>query len=182
MLAGTVDGDFSKKGRRVELMLEGRDVNLQRIPFLREVKGVEMTGTLKGNAMIALREGDLSGQSGLAEFQIRGAILNILPLPGIAPLRVGHIQGSIELKRGKITIKRLSSSGRDFDGQILGNIFLNSHLPLSRLNLKITIKPSGEFDSRYGMLLSLFGPQGKTKGIYAFSLEGTLFRPRLLTK
>ncbi|MFQ5842726.1 MAG: type II secretion system protein GspN [Thermodesulfobacteriota bacterium] len=182
MLDGTVDGDFFKKGRGGELTLVGRDVNLQRIHFLREVKGVEMAGILKGKTMIALRKGDLSGQSGSAEFQISEAVLTRLPLPGIAPFPVGQIQGNIELDHGKVIIKRLISSGANFNGQVLGNIFLNSHLPQSRLNLKITIKPSGKFDPRYRMLLSLLGRQGKTKGIYAFSLKGTLLHPRLVTK
>jgi type II secretion system protein N len=182
MLDGTVDGDFSKKERGGELTLVGRDVNLQRIHFLREVKGVEVVGILKGKTMIALREGDFSPQSGLAEFQISEVMLNRLPLPGIAPLRVGLIQGNIELKHGKVVIKQLASSGGDFNGQVLGNIFLNSDLPQSRLNLRITIKPSGKFDRRYRVFLSLLGSQGKTKGIYTFSLEGTLLHPLLVTK
>ena len=182
MLDGTVDGDFSKKGRENQLTLVGRNVNLQRIQFLREVKGMEMAGILKGKTLMTFRKGDLSGHSGSAEFQISEVMLNRLPLPGIAPLRVGHIQGSIELERGKVIIKQLVSSGGDFNGQVLGNIFLNSHLPQSRLNLKITIKPSGKFDSRYRMLLSLFGPQSKTGGVYAFSLEGTLLQPRFATR
>ncbi len=182
MLDGTVNGDFSKRGRGGDLTLVGRNVNLQRIHFLREVKGVEMAGTLKGQTMIALRKGDLSGQSGSAEFQISEVMLNRLPLPGIAPLRVGQIQGSIELDRGKVIIKRLVFSGGDFNGQVLGNIFLNSRLPQSRLNLRITIKPSGKFDPKYRMFLSVLGWQGKTTGVYAFSLKGTLLHPRLVTK
>jgi type II secretion system protein N len=182
VLDGTVEGEFSRKGRGGDLTLVGRDVNLQRIHFLREVKGVEMAGTLEGKTMIVLREGDFSGQSGSAEFLINEAVLSRLPLPGIAPLGMGQIRGNIELDRGKVTIKRLASSGGDLNGQVLGNIFLNSHLPRSRLNLRITIKPSAKFDSRYRILLSLLGRQGKTEGIYACSLKGTLLRPRLVTK
>jgi type II secretion system protein N len=182
MLDGTVDGDFLKEGRGGKLTLVGRDVNLQHIHFLQEVKGVELSGILQGKTMIGLREGNLFGQSGTAEFQISGAVLKRLPLPGIAPLRVGHIQGHIELEHGKIILKQLTSSGGDFNGQVLGNIFLNSHLPQSRLNLKITIKPSGKFDPRYRMLLSLLGSQGKAKGVYAFSLRGTLLHPRLVAR
>ncbi len=178
MLDGTVDGDFSKKERENQLTLAGRNVNLQRVQFLREVKGVEITGILEGKTLMILREGDLSGHSGSAEFQINEVMLNRLPLPGIGPLRVGQIQGSIELERGKVIIKRLVSSEGDFNGQVLGNILLNSHLPQSRLNLKITIKPSGKLDPRYQMLLSLFDPQSKTGGVYAFSLKGTLLQPR----
>jgi len=182
MLDGTVEGEFSKSGGRGELMLLGRDVNLQRIDILRGVVGVQMEGILKGKTMVTLEGRGISEKSGSAEFLISEAMLNRLPLPGIAPLRVGHIQGSIELKRGKVIIKRLASSGGDFDGQVLGNILLNSHFPQSRLNLRITIKPSGKFDPKYRMLLSLLGWQGKAKGIYTFSLKGTLLHPRLVTK
>ncbi len=182
VLDGTVEGEFSRKGRGGDLTLVGRDVNLQRIHFLREVKGVEMAGTLEGKTMIVLREGDFSGQSGSAEFLISEAKLSRLPLPGIAPLGMGQIRGDIELDRGKVTIKRLASSGGDLNGQVLGNIFLNSHFPKSRLNLRITIKPSAEFDRRYRIFLSLLGRRGKTEGIYAFSLKGTLLHPRLVTK
>ncbi len=182
LLDGTVEGEFSRRGRGGDLTVVVRDVNLQGIHFLREVKGVEMAGTLEGKTMIVLREGHFSEQSGSAEFLISEAMLSRFPLPGIAPLRVGDIQGNIELKQGKVTIKQLASSGRDLNGQVLGNIFLNSDLPKSRLNLKITIKASAKFDSKYGILLSLLGRQGETKGVYAFSLEGTVLHPRLVTR
>lgn len=182
VLDGTVEGEFSKNGGGGELTLLGRDVNLQRIHVLRGVMGMEMAGILKGKTTIVFREEDLSGQSGSAEFEISGAMLSVLSLPGIAPLRVGRIKGSIELERGKIIIKRLTSSGGDLNGQVLGNILINSHLPQSRLNLRITVKPSAKFDPRYQVLLSLFDRQGKVKGIYPFSLRGTLLQPRLVTK
>ena len=182
VLEGTVEGEFSKSGGPGELMLSGKDVNLQRIHILREIVGVEMGGILKGKTMVTLGGEGISEKFGSAEFLISEAMLSRLPLPGVAPLRVGHIQGNIELKRGKVTIKRLASSGGDLNGQVLGNILLNSDLPKSLLNLRITIKPSAKFDPRYRMLLSLLGWQGKTKGIYAFSLKGTLLRPRLVTK
>jgi len=182
VLDGTVEGEFSQSGGPGELILSGKDVNLQRIHFLREVKGVEMGGILTWKTMVTFGGKGISEKIGSAEFLISEAMLSRLPLPGIAPLGVGDIQGNIELKRGKVTIKRLASSGGDLNGQVLGNIFLNSDFPKSRLNLRITIKPSAKFDPRYRIFLSLLGRQGKTEGIYAFSLKGTLLHPRRETK
>ena len=182
ILGGTMEGRFSKRREQGELTLLGRDVNLQRIHILRDVVGVEMEGILEGKTMFTLGGGGISKQSGSAEFVISEAILSKLPLPGVTPLRVGRIQCNIELKGGNIIIKRLAFTGGDLKGKVLGNIFLNSHFSQSRLNLRITIEPSAKFDPRHRVLLSLLGREGQTEGSYAFSLRGTVGRPRLVTK
>jgi type II secretion system protein N len=182
ILEGTVEGGITRRGDKGELTLWGRDVNLQQIDILRDVGGVEMAGILRGKTALTLGEGGISEQTGTAEFTISEAMLTRLPLPGVAPLRVGNIQGQLELKRGNILIKRLAFSGGDLSGQVLGNILLNPNFSKSRLNLRITIKPSAKFDPKYRVLLSLLGRQRQTEGLYAFFLKGTLHRPRLVTK
>jgi type II secretion system protein N len=167
MVEGTLDGDFSKREGRRELALSGRDMSLGRIPI---------------KAMIALREGDISGQSGSAEFLISEATLTRVPLPGIAPVRMGRIQGNMDLKLGRVIIKRLACSGGDFNGQVLGNILLASPLLKSRLNLRVTIKPAAKLDPKYRVFFSLLGRQGKIKESYAFPVRGTLDHPRLVTR
>jgi type II secretion system protein N len=182
ILEGTVEGGITRQGDKGELQLWGRDVNLQQIDILRDVGGVEMAGILRGKTAFTLGEGGISKQTGTAEFTISEAMLTRLPLPGVAPLRVGNIQGQLELKRGNILIKRLAFSGGDLSGQVLGNILLNPNFSKSRLNLRITIKPSAKFDPKYRVLLSLLGRQRQTEGLYAFFLKGTLHQPRLVTK
>jgi type II secretion system protein N len=182
ILQGTVEGGITRRGDKGELQLWGRDVNIQQIDILRDVGGVEMAGILRGKTALTLGEGGISEQTGTAEFTISEAMLTRLPLPGVAPLRVGNIQGQLELKRGNILIKRLAFSGGDLSGQVLGNILLNPNFSKSRLNLRITIKPSAKFDPKYRVLLSLLGRQRQTEGLYAFFLKGTLHHPRLVTK
>jgi type II secretion system protein N len=182
VLGGTLEGDISKREDRRELTLRGRDMSLQQIGILNDVAGVEITGTLRGKTVLTLGEGDISKQSGRAEFLIAKAILSKLPLPGLAPLRIGRIEGEVELRRGSVLVKRLAFSEGDFEGQVLGNIVLSSHFPDSRLNLSITVKPGAEFDPRHRVLLSLLGRKGKSEGSHAFSMRGTLRRPRLVTK
>ena len=182
ILEGTVEGGITRRGDKGELTFWGRDVNLQHIDILRDVGGVEMAGILKGKTALTLGEGGISAQTGTAEFTISEAMLTRLPLPGVAPLRVGNIQGQLELKRGNILIKRLAFSGGDLSGQVLGNILLNPNFSKSRLNLRITMKPSAKFDPKYRVLLSLLGRQRQTEGLYAFFLKGTLHHPRLVTK
>jgi type II secretion system protein N len=182
VLDGTLEGDFFKKGGRGELTLSGRDVNLQRVHVLREITDVEVGGMLQGRAKVAMKKGNIPEQSGSAEFVIDEAVLRKLPLPGIAPLRAGRIQGSVDLKLGRIVIKRLTFSGGDLNGQVVGNILLNSPVSESRINLRITIKPSSEFDSKYRLFLSLLGQEEKTMGLYTFSLRGTVRRPLLMGK
>jgi len=182
ILGGTVEGGITRRGDNGELTLWGRDVNLQQIDILRDVGGVEMAGILGGQGALTLGKGGISEQTGTAEFTISEAMLRRLPLPGVAPLRMGSIQGRVELKRGNIIIKRLAFSGGDLSGQVLGNILLNPSFSQSRLNLRVTIKPSEKFDPRYRVLLSLLGRQRQTEGLYAFFLKGTLHHPRLVTK
>lgn len=182
ILEGTLEGEITRRGGNGELTLWGSDVNLQQIDILRDVGGVEMAGILRGKTVLTLGEGSISEQTGTAEFTITEAILRRLPLPGVAPLRLGRIQGKLELKRGNIIIKRLAFSEGDLSGQVLGNILLNPNFSQSRLNLRITIKPSAKFDPRYRILLSLLGRQRQTEGLYAFFLKGTLHHPRLVTK
>ncbi len=182
VLGGTVEGGISKRGGQGELTLLERDVKLQKIHILRDVLGVEMAGILNGKTIFTLGGGGISKQSGTAEFTIGEAMLSRLPLPGIAPLRVGRIQGSIELKQGTIIINDLDFTGGDLNGKVLGNILLNTHFYQSRLDLRITIKPSAEFVTRYRAILSLLGRQGQTEELYAFSLRGTLLQPHLVTK
>ncbi len=182
ILGGVVEGGASKRGGQGEIRLLGRDIDLRRIHILRDVVGVEMAGILEGKTELTLGEGGISKQSGIAEFTISGAMLSRLPLPGLAPLRVGVIQGSTELKGGNAIIKRLAFSGGDFNGEVLGSIFLNPKLSQSTLNLRVTIKPSEKFDPKHRVLLSLLGRRGQTEGIFSFSLRGTLGSPRIVTK
>ena len=179
ILGGTVEGGLSKSGGQAELTLLGREMNLRQIQVLRDVVGVEMVGILRGKTALTLGEGDISRQSGTAEFTVSEAKFSKLPLPGLAPLGVGLIQGSLEMKRGNVIIKRLAFSGGDFNGEVLGNILLDARLSQSRLNLKITIKPSAQFDPKHRVLLSLLGRRGKAEGFYAFSLRGTLGHPQI---
>lgn len=182
ILGGIVEGGASKRGGQGEIRLSGRDINLRRIHILSDVVGVEMAGIMEGKTELTLSEGGISKQSGVAEFTISGAMLSRLPLPGLAPLRVGLIQGSTELRGGSAIIKRLAFSGGDFNGEVLGSIFLNPKISQSTLNLRVTIRPSGKFDPKHRMLISLFGRRGQTENIYSFSLRGTLGSPRIVTK
>jgi len=182
ILGGIVEGGASKRGGQGEIRLSGRDINLRRIHILNDVVGVEMAGIMEGKTELTLAEGGISKQSGIAEFTISGAMLSRLPLPGLAPLRVGLIQGSTELRGGNAVIKRLAFSGGDFNGEVLGSIFLNPKISQSTLNLRVTIKPSEKFDSKHRVLISIFGRRGQTEGIYSFSLRGTLGSPRIVTK
>ena len=182
VLDGTLEGDFFRRGKQGELTLSGKDVNLQRVHIFREITDVEVEGVLEGKGRVAVKEGNISEQSGSAEFVINEAIVRKLPLPGIAPLRVGRIQGSVDLKLGRVIIKRLTFSGGDLDGQVVGNILLNSPVSESRINLRITIKPSSKFESRYRLFLSLLGQEGKIGDPYTFSLRGTVRHPRLVGK
>ncbi len=182
VFGGIVEGGTSKRRDQGELRLWGRDINLRRIHILSDVLGVEMAGILKGKTGLTFGEGGISRQSGTAEFTIREAMLSRLPVPGLAPLPVGLIQGNIELRDGSAIIKRLAFSGGDFNGQVLGNIFLNPTFSQSRLNLRVTVKPSAKFDPKHRALLSLLGRRGKTEGIYSFSLRGTLGSPRMVMK
>lgn len=182
ILEGTVEGGLSKSGGQAELTLLGREMNLRQIQVLRDVVGVEMVGILRGKTALTLGEGDISRQSGTAEFTVSEAKFSKLPLPGLAPLGVGLIQGSLEMKRGNVIIKRLAFSGGDFNGEVLGNILLDARLSQSRLNLKITIKPSAQFDPKHRVFLSLLGRRGKAEGFYAFSLRGTLGHPQIVTR
>ncbi len=182
ILGGVVEGRLSKGRGQAELTLLGREMNLRQIQTLRDVVGVEMAGILEGKTALTLGEGGISQQSGTAEFTISEAAFNRLPLPGLAPLRIGLIQGSLEMKRGNIIIKHFAFSGGDFNGEVLGNILLDSRLSQSRLNMRITIKPSAKFDPKHQVLLSLLGRRGKAEGFYAFSLRGTLGHPQIVTR
>ncbi len=182
VLGGILEGDFFRRGKQGELTLSAKDVNLQHVHILREITDVEVGGVLEGKGRVAVKEGNISEQSGSVEFVVNEAIVSKLPLPGIAPLRVGRIQGSVDLKLGRVIIKRLTFSGGDLDGQMVGNILLNFPVSESRVNLRITIKPSAKFESRYRLFLSLLGQEGRTGDPYTFSLRGTVRDPRLVGK
>lgn len=178
-LGGTVEGRLSRSGGQTKLTLLGREMNLRKIQVLRDVVGVEMVGILRGKTTLTLGEGDISRQSGTAEFTVSEGKFSKLPLPGLAPLGVGLIQGSLEMKGGNVIVKRFAFSGGDFNGEVLGNILLDARLSQSRLNLRITIKPSAQFDPKHRVLLSLIGRREKTEGSYGFSLRGTLGNPQI---
>jgi type II secretion system protein N len=181
-LGGTVEGRLSKSGSQGKLILLGKEMNLRKLHVLRNVVGVEMVGVLRGKTALTLGGGDISRQSGTAEFTVSEVKLTKLPLPGLAPLEVGLIQGSLEMKSRNVIVKRLAFSGGDFPGEVLGNILLDAPLSQSRLNLRITVKPSAQFDPKHRVLLSLLGRRGKTEGSYGFSLRGTLGHPQIVTR
>ena len=87
-------------------------------------------------------------------------------------------EGKVELDKRKATLETLSLQSEQLTASLDGTVDLSPRFTSSRLQLKGKVKLAGQLESQYQPMLEGFLRNKDPDGSYAFSLVGTLGKPR----
>lgn len=192
LFGGTVEGAAQLAGVERELAAEISGVDLSRAPALRELLGVPLAGTVRGDVDLALDTRDPARSSGHIDLAVENAAIQPgqLPIPGMASgltvprVRLGTIRAHAEVKEGRAVFDRLEARGGDLE--LTGQDFyfaLQPRLALAPLygRARLTVQPAFWNDPGGAKLkpvaeMALASARGQD-GAYGLQIYGTLGKP-----
>jgi type II secretion system protein N len=173
LYGGALRATVYRRSREIEVSFSLDHMALERLAALRAT-GAEVLGRLSGWGRAQLAANDPMAASGEIEFQT--ADLTISVARGVAPIRLGKVEGTLTLDRGALNITQLNGHGPDgvIDGR--GSLMLGPDARRSSLDLRIIIEPSAEGRARLGMF---FGLLPHPPGPKPYILTGPLLNPSI---
>jgi type II secretion system protein N len=169
---GSISGNTSDadKSRSVHVELESVDVG--KLPMLKDIVGLPMTGSLDGKVDLKLPGGKAAKASGNIDLTItnltvgngKAKIRNTIALP---KLNAGTVTLKAEVTEGRLAIEKFSSKGRDLDFVCEGKIRLRDPADESLAELSLRFKFSDSYKNKNDMTRGLFGaPGSKMPGLF----------------
>jgi type II secretion system protein N len=133
------------------------EVSVGRCSYLKALSGRQIDGTLSGTLLYDGRVEDAVNGRGRLEIRLRdGSIRFLSPVFGLERLDFSRANGEAALENRTLAIRNLQFAGRDFQGTLSGQVFLDKDFRKSRLDMKGTLMLSG---SNTGpQAVSLTGP------------------------
>jgi len=190
-------GATSSSEQSYDLDLEQLDVG--QVPFLDELVGLPMKGTLAGETELTLADKNWAKSEGKLEFKIAGLrvgdgkakVLNAIALPEI---NIGNIEFSATVTAGRLKVDRFAAKGNDLDLAVDGGVRLRDPLGTSLLDLTLRFKFSDKYRNKNDTTRALLGAPGSTSpalfeltpqvqrskrpdGYYGWHIGGTLDHP-----
>ena len=177
---GWIKGKISKAKEDLDINLFWKDLRPGDYPLLSRIQNAEFDAVLNGELRFHMPNNNwLSGNGTLSLDLIEGTAKNIqvygFTLPVLQKINGG---GKLSMEKRKTTLETLSLESDQFSVSLNGNVDLSPRFDSSRMNLKGKVKLTGELGSDYEPLLSGFLSNKDPDGSYAFSLKGTVTKPR----
>jgi type II secretion system protein N len=146
---GPVNGKISADG-----------VNIEKIGYLKERLGRQVTGKLKGAMTFASPRGAIANGTGSFEFTlVNGSYQLLESIMGIDRLDFKKVEALMSLKNGVLTITKLKLMGEKAACTLSGDITLNpADIKSSQINLNAAIELPGQNNKKISMVLT--GPLG----------------------
>lgn len=171
------DGSFSQKNTAIDLTIKNAD--LTKITLL---SGVDVKGVVTNLATDVTMEGNrLSRLSGTIEGEGKGFILDpaslgvpiALPILDLGPLK---LKASSQNGKLKIESLQLGAAGKDLEIRITGDVTLADVLQMSRIDLRLKLKPSEKILQAMPAIRTTLGNMGalQADGFYAMKMVGQL--------
>jgi type II secretion system protein N len=195
---GSIDTNVktSSEGRNLELGLS--DVDASKMPYLSDLIGLPLGGTVNGKVDLKLPQEKLSAADGTIELKIaeltlgdgKTKIRDMIALPRI---RAGEFSMKAEVTEGTMKISELSTKGPDLEVICEGRIRLNDRPDASLAELSLRFKFADAYKNKDDMTRSIFGAPGSSvpglfdldpkmkrakrgDGFYAWRITGPLAR------
>jgi type II secretion system protein N len=194
-LSGTIANGSNEQ--TYDFDLEKLDVG--RVPFLDDLVGLPMKGTMAGQTELALADRLWAKSEGKVGFTIAGLkvgdgkakVLNAIALPEIS---VGKVDFAASVMAGRLKIEKLAAKGSDLDLGVEGGIRLKDPLGTSMLDLTLKFRFSDTYRDKNDTTRALLGAPGSTSpalfelnpqvqrskradGYYGWRIGGTLDHP-----
>jgi type II secretion system protein N len=174
LYGGALGATVYRTGGRIGVSFALSDMGLARITGLRAL-GATVLGRISGKGWAELSGQDAAATTG--ELKFRTADLTVQVAEGLAPIRLGKVEGSLKLARGgALRVSKLSGHGPDGAIQGRGTIRLGTDAGQSRIDFALTIEPSDEGRKRLG---ALFGLLPHPPGPQPYLLSGPLLAPSI---
>jgi type II secretion system protein N len=159
---GNIRGDvaftdrFSSSGPiRADMKFE--EINLGRCSYAKALSGRQIEGRLSGTLFYEGRLEEAINGRGRLEITLRDGFIRFLsPFFGLDKLDFSRADGEAALENRTLKIRNLQLAGKDFQGNLSGQIFLENDFQKSRLDMKGTLTFTGPKPVRQS--ISLTGP------------------------
>jgi type II secretion system protein N len=196
---GELSGNVANSSSEQTYDLDLDKLDVGQVPFLDELVGLPMKGTLAGETELTLPERSWSKCEGKVEFTFGGLrvgdgkakVLNAIALPEI---NVGSIDFSATATAGRLKVDKFVAKGSDLDLGVDGNIRFRDPLGTSLLDLSLKFKFSDKYRNKNDTTRALLGAPGSTSpalfeltpqvqrskrpdGYYGWHIGGTLDHP-----
>jgi type II secretion system protein N len=196
---GKLDGKVTTSSSEQTYDFDLEQLNVGQVPFLDELVGLPMKGTLQGTLEVALADKNWAKGEGKVEFAIAGLrvgdgkakVLNAIALPEI---NVGNVNLNASVTSGRLKIEKLAAKGSDLDLGVDGGMRLRDPLGTSLLDLSLKFKFSDKYRNKNETTRALLGAPGSTSpglfeltpqvqrskrpdGYYGWHIGGTLDHP-----
>lgn len=181
---GELDVTFARGSAATTVQAKAVDVELGLVPGFGAFTGLPMTGEIDLEADVELDRKDASKSSGMIELTGsdlelgEGGKLGNYPVPA---LRLGNLDWTVEVDKGKAEIPRQEVRGGDVDLDLEGTVDLASPIERTTLNLTVSFRPSPEFMAENPILEALLKNIERAKGsdgFYTYAISGSVKHPR----
>jgi type II secretion system protein N len=167
-ISGSVSIGSDEKGFETELS----NVRAGELPYLGELVGLPLDGTVAGDLELLLPEGQLSKAEGKVRLDIeelalgdgKAKIRGTIALPRID---AGVFTLSATIEEGRVDVEEFSAKGTDLEVIAEGKIRLLDRPETSLVEMDLRFKFSDKYKSKDEMTKALFGaPGSKVPGVF----------------
>ena len=196
---GELSGSIAAGSTEQTYDFELEKLNVGQVPFLDELVGLPMKGTMAGQTELALMDRLWAKCDGKVKFTITGLkvgdgkakVLNAIALP---EMNVGKVEFSAVVTSGRLKVEKLGAKGNDVELGVDGGIRLKDPLGTSLLDLTLKFRFNDAYRNKNDTTKALLGAPGSTSpglfeltpqvqkskradGYYGWRIGGTLDHP-----
>ncbi len=196
---GNVDGEVKSAPDSRDVTLELDGVDAAKTPYLSDMLGVPVGGTVTGKIDLKLPQGKLSLADGtvdleISDFEIGDGKTKIREMIALPKVKAGTFHFKADVTEGTVKLTELSTKGPDLDLVSDGRIRLTDIPQTSLVELNLRFRFSDAYKNKDDMTRSIFGAPGSTvpgifdldpkmkrakreDGFYVWRISGPLERP-----
>jgi type II secretion system protein N len=139
LYGGTVNATLYRKGGIAELSLNATGLELGRYDALARM-GINTSGRVSLDGSASIHGADWPKDNATVRITLAGFMFRAAR--GLPAIRIGKLAGTLSLADGTVHIDDVAGSGGDLHLHVSGTIQLESYLPNSSMDLRVTIEPT----------------------------------------
>jgi type II secretion system protein N len=195
---GSIDTGVKTSTDGRQMQIEFDEVDAAKMPYLAELVGLPLGGTVTGKIDLKLPQEKLSLADGTLELKIADLTLGdgktkIRDTIALPMIRAGQFSMKADVTEGTLKISELSTKGPDLEVSSEGRIRLMDHPEASLADMNLRFKFADAYKNKDDMTRSIFGAPGssvpglfdldpkmkqakRADGFYAWRITGSLAR------
>ena len=181
LFGGTLDGIAGQGGARSILQLEGRSLDLGRMPISGDEWSVDATGLARLDVDLDVDTDKLDESKGKISLAIEDLALHSIEAMGFTydqPIPFKKAELELEIEEGKATITKGIFAGDVIDANLEGDFTLSAKgFSRSRMEVKIKVDLADDLDRMAKMVPGVKDARDD-EGTYHFVCSGSLTHPR----